>query len=137
MQSITWKDEMGHRSRAGWLLLVKGGVVRYFTQKVAPKSEPGLLAVVGQSHVRNGKWSHTVWTLAVADGVKVIEGKDGWNEGTFIEGLSASLSVEIRTWADLAVALGVSLEEAQRFLREWRPKASENLDAVDAALASL
>lgn len=38
---------------------------------------------------------------------------------------------------DVANALGVTLTEAQRFLREWRPKAAAALDAVEAALEAV
>jgi hypothetical protein len=85
---------------------------------------------------KNGKWSSTTYRLALADGVRTISGHEGWEQGSFREGLTKALSDHPATdqWSEIANALGVSLAETQRFLREWR---AEHLDKIEADLAAL
>lgn len=132
---FTWSDKMGHRGRKPWCLLVQGGEIREFTGE----SIPGLVAVVGTSRSKNGKWSATTYRLELAGGVRAIGGLDGWETGRFAEGLRAAASFQrpIDRWLDVAEALGTSVTEAMRFLRAWRPRAAEALDAVDAALEAV
>lgn len=133
MVDMEWSDKIGSRDRRAWLLIVKSDVVIPFTGV----SIPGSVAVVGTSYVKNGKWSHTTFRLKLADGVRVIPGRDGWGTGRFVEGLGAVLRLSTDTWTDVAAALGVSIPSAMAFLRAWRPRAAEALDEVDRALVAL
>ncbi len=101
------------------------------------KTIPGVLAVVGESYTKNGKWSHTTYQLMLGNGVEAIPGKDGWESGTFCEGLAAATRLPTSRWHEVAEALKVSLEEAKRFLQEWKPKAAARLDQVEADIAAL
>jgi hypothetical protein len=131
-----WSDEIASRNRSAWLLLVTpdGKIVRFTGASI-----PGIVAVIGHDYEKDGKWSHTTYRLEIADGVRPIAGHDGFNSCGFAEGLrdAVHFSRPVDRWADVAEALGVSLQEAQRFLREWRPKAADALDEVEKALASV
>lgn len=128
-----WSDKLGHRSRHAWLLLVNNDKVTVFKGTV-----PGLVVVVGTTCHTNGKWSETIYRLELAESVRPISGRDGWETGTFAEGLrQVAASPPIDFWVDLANALGVSLTSAQEFLRGWRPKAAEKFDEVESALIEL
>lgn len=100
---------------------------------------PGLCSVTWQSYIKNGKWSSTTYRFTLSDSARLITGHEGWGTGTFLEGLQAELHPcpPIERWMDLANALGVSLPEAQRFLRDYRPEEAARIDEVEAALASM
>lgn len=131
---LNWSDGIGHRSRASWLLFVDAKRDRI--TRFVGASIDGVVAVVGTSFKRDGKWSHTTYRLLVADGIRVIDGRDGWETGRFVEGLQSAVSASapIDRWPSVAEALGVSVPCAMEFLRSWRPKAAEALDEVDARL---
>jgi hypothetical protein len=133
MSQLEWSNGRGARGRMPWLLFVKSGKVIRFTGE----SIPGVVAVVGSDYVQNGKWSHTTYRLELAPGVRAIPGRDGWETETFREGLRAATGQPTDRWYQCANALGVTLAEAQRFLREWRPLAAEHYDQVEAALEAV
>lgn len=133
--SISWSNEMGSRGRRPFLLLIKGETITTFDGT----SIPGIVVVRGTDYRKNGKWSHTTYRLELAQGVRAISGRDGWETGKFVEGLHAAVGFDqpIDTWADVANAMGVSVPSAMKFLREWRPAAAEALDLVDVQLEAL
>jgi hypothetical protein len=131
-----YTSQLGHRSRKPWLLLITPtNEIRLFTG--API--PGIVAIIGEDYEKNGKWSSTTYRLALADGVRTISGHEGWEQGSFREGLLKALPDHPATdrWSEIANALGVSLAETQRFLREWRPKEAEHLNKIEADLAAI
>jgi len=136
MSECTYSDQLGSRSRRPFLLFVtgKGEVVRF-----RGESLPGVAVVVGTDYSRNGKWSATTYRLEVAEGVRAISGREGWETGRFTEGLRTAVNFDqpIDRWEDVASSLGVTVAEAMRLLREWRPKESADLDAVEERLAAL
>lgn len=129
-----WSDQIGSRGRGAWLLLVDGeGHIHHFDGD----NIPGVVAIIGYDYERAGKWSHTTYRLQLAHGgVRAIAGRNGWETGRFVEGLRSAVSYRqpIDRWVDVANALGVTMTEAQRFLREWRLKAAEALDLVEETL---
>ena len=136
MMMMTWKDEMGNRSRKAWLLLVAKGEIIPF----AGESIPGVVAVVGRDYTKNGKWSHHTYRLMPGDGVDAVAGHNGWDSNTFAEGLVQARRAApgaADTWEGVAGLLGVTREAAERFLRAWRPKAAERLDETKAAIAAV
>jgi hypothetical protein len=137
MTEITWSDKMGHRGRSAWALVVVDGKIMRF----AGESIPGIVAVKAKKYEKNGKWSNTTYALAIGKGVRFIGGKNGWETGSFREGLRDALPADSRKsidgWADIASELGVEVSEAQRFLRAFRPREADEIDAAEAAIASL
>lgn len=133
--AFNWSNQLGHRGRKAWLLLIQGEKIVVFEGQTIP----GLVVVRGTDFHRNGKWSCTTFRLELAPGVRAISGLDGWETGRFVEGLRAAVKCDqpIDTWADVANALGVSVPGAMAFLRSWRPKAAAALDEVDAQLTAL
>jgi len=135
---LKWSDEIASRNRSAMAAVGYAGrkIVRFTGASI-----PGIVAVIGHDYEKDGKWSHTTYRLELAAGVRPIAGHDGFETGRFVEGLRDATTKffkrPIDRWKDVAEALGVSLQEAQRFLREWRPKAADALDEVEKALASV
>lgn len=134
MKNIEWSNQIGSRGRGAWLLFVRGDeIISFGGQDIA-----GVVVVRGTDYKKSGKWSHTTFRLQLADGIREITGRDGWETGRFVEGLgSAAGCATPDTWADTAKAFGVSVPSAMEFLRSWRPKAAEKLDEVEQSLAKL
>ena len=131
---IRYNNQMEVRSRASWLLFVKGDAVFPFRGE----DIPGVVAVKGHDFNKAGKWSSTTYRLVLASGVRHVAGHDGFETGRFAEGLGSSLGTATPdTWSEVAEALGVSVVAAADFLRSWRPKAAATLDAAEAALEEL
>jgi len=134
MEKTTWSDGPGSRGRGAWLLFIRGDEVIPFSGQ----DIPGVVVVRGTDYTKNGKWSHTTYRLQLADGIRYIAGRSGWETGRFVEGLGSAVGgATPDTWADTAKALGVSVPSAMEFLRSWRPKAAEKLDEVEQSLADL
>ena len=131
---VEWSDGIGPRERSPFLLFIRGDeILSFYGENIS-----GVVAIRGFDRIKNGKWSYTVYRLQVADGIRYIKGRDGWETGRFIEGLGAAVGCPTPdTWADTAKALGVSVSSAKEFLRRRRPKAAAELDEVDRALANL
>ncbi len=131
---IVWSDGIGSRGRNPFLLFVRGDEIIVFRGQ----NIPGVVVVRGTDYTKNGKWSHTTYRLELANDIRAIAGRDGWETGRFVEGLGSAVGVKTPdTWADTAKALGVSVPSAMEFLRSWRPKAAEKLDEVEQSLADL
>lgn len=134
MTETKWNNMQGNRDRKAWLLVVTSDAVTAFVGAHIP----GKVAVLGEDREKAGKWSNSTFRLKVADNVRLIAGHDGWETGTFAEGLASEVGVKPPTnWAEMAAALGVPVDAAKAFLRAWRPKAAAKLDAAEAAVAGL
>ena len=134
MTNIEWSDGIGSRGRSPFLLFIRGDEIIPF----AGSDISGVVVVRGTDYTKQGKWSHTTYRLQVADGVRHIAGRSGWETGRFVEGLGSAVGCATPdTWADTAKALGVSVPSAMEFLRSSRPKAAEKLDEVEQSLAKL
>lgn len=131
---IEWKDEMGSRQRRAFSLIVgPGDEIEPFTGD----SIPGKVAVVGRDYKKCGVWSHNIYRLEFAKGVRFVSGHMGFETNTFMEGLQTATGKPTDRWHEIATALGVSLPVAQEFLRSWLPNTAERLDKVESDLASL
>lgn len=131
---IEYKDEMGSRSRKAFALIIQGDRVHEFTGV----SIPGVVVVKTTTPVKNGKWSHSKYVLALASDTRLISGHSGFNTGTFTEGLAQAIGAkEATTVAELATQLGVSAEETERLLADRWPKTLARLRECEAQMASL
>jgi len=131
---LVWSDRQASRDRKAWMILRRGGKLHRF----GGQDIPGLVVIVHQTSVAEGKWSHTTYTLALSAGTSYLSGHLGWDDGTFLEGLRKVVGgPDITDWGLLATALGVSVTEAKSFLQVFRPKEAEHLDAVEASLMEL
>lgn len=134
MENIEYSDGIGSRGRNPFLLFVRGDEIIPF----AGSDIAGVVVVRGTDYTKNGKWSHTTYRLQLADGIRHIAGRSGWETGRFVEGLASAVGCATPdTWADTAKALGVSVPSAMELLRSWRPKAAAELDKVEESLAKL
>lgn len=134
MNKIEWSDGIGSRGRGPFLVFIKGDEIIPFDGK----NISGVVVVRGTDYTKNGKWSHTTYRLDVADGIRHIAGRSGWETGRFGEGLGSAVGCATTdTWAETAKALGVSVPSTMEFLRGWKPQAAEKLDKVEQSLVAL
>jgi len=131
---LTWSDGLGSRSRRPWLIFIKDGKCTRFQ---GPSHAVGLAVIMGTTYRKNGKWSYTSYDFRLFPGVKHLSFMSGWETGTFLEGLAKCTSKKVQTWLEVAEALDVSLDEAQRFVRLEAPSCALKLDALDAQLQQL
>lgn len=131
---VEYSNSIGSRGRKPFLLFMRGDEIIPF----GGQDIPGVVVVRGTDYEKAGKWSHTTYRLQLADGIRHITGRNGWETGRFVEGLGSAVGCATPdTWADTAKALGVSVPSAMEFLRNWRPKAAEKLDEVEQSLIAL
>ncbi len=131
---IEWSDGLGQRSCRNFLIFIHGDEVILFRGE----SIVGVVVVSGTDYTKNGKWSYTTYRLQLADGVRYVAMRDGWNTGRFTEGLGEAVGRKTPdTWLQVAEALGVSVPSVMKFLRVCRPKAAEVLDETERALEAL
>lgn len=130
MNRIEWNDKQGNRDRDAWLILIREEDIVFFKGENIQK----ICVVIGSD---KGESSNT-YRIALAEGVKTIAGKNGWETGTFLEGLGkATAHPTPDTWAEVAKCFGTSVPAAMRFLREWKPKEAYSLDETERALEAL
>ena len=134
VQQVVYSNQIGSRGRRPWLLFVRGDEIIPFNGE----NITGVAVVRGTDYEKSGKWSHTTYRLQLADDIRHISGRDGWETGTFAEGLGSVAGCKTPdTWAEMGEALGISVPSAMQFLRRWRPKAAKKLDEVEEALMEL
>lgn len=132
--NIKFSDEPGSRSRKAWLILRDAAGQLY---KFKGGNIPGIVVVTGERFIKNGKWSHTKWDLALASGVVALEGKNGWTTGKFKEGLETLSYKTITSWEDVAAAFGTTVAHARTFCEKDYPKFTKEIDELEKALAEL
>lgn len=109
---IEYNDGMGSRGRYPHLFIVHlGSICEFKGQNI-----PGVLTVRKSQYKKNGKWSSTTYTLALAEGAVPHAWRDGWEEGTLEEGLG------VWTATEFAGMLSISEEVARDFLASSWPK---------------
>lgn len=134
METINWKDQLGYRSRKAFLWLIKGNKIWLF----CGESIKGVVAVVGVDYKQNGKWSSADYRLQLAEGVRYIAFREGWESGTLREGLGSSLGcAPIDTWDDLAKALDLPRSVVERFIRYNFRREARDLDKVERGIRQL
>lgn len=139
-KTIQYTDGLHPRSRAAWLLFIPADGSAVIPFKGASVPKVAAASVAGRK--QNGKWSSVTYAITLAPGVRTIEGVDGWETGTFTEGLLTARThvhngAMPTTWTAVADLLGVTVEVAQAFLRSWRPKGAARIDAAEAETAAL
>jgi len=137
MEHITWGDRQGRRGRQAFLLLI--AMDKNLVHVFSGKDIPGVVVIENRDYTKDGKWSHNTYELALANHVRPIAGHEGWNTGSFLEGMreACHLPHTPTKWLEVANALGVSIAEAQRFLRDYRPEEASRIDEVERAIEAM
>jgi hypothetical protein len=131
---VIYSNKLAPRRRGAWAIIIgPGDELELFSGT----SVPGKVAVVGRDYKKCGIWSHHIYRLEIAEGVRFIPGHMGFETGTFVEGLRDATGKPADRWHEVAEALGVTLPVAQEFLRAWLPETAKRLDQVEADLASI
>lgn len=142
--SITYVEGLKPRRRASWLLLVTptGEIVPFpeimsgiTSASIYDQSHRPVALVRSSRPVSNGVWSTVTHELSLAEGVRAISGSDGFETGTFLEGLAAATRKPCSSWTEVAAALGVGVDNARAYMTAHRPKTTTKLDEQLAAEA--
>lgn len=103
---ITFNDEPGPRDRETKLLIVADSKPYWF----AGRSDSNV-TVLGSQYIKDGKWSRTIYRLAVVDGVRTLVVRRGWETGRWREGFLAALGLPaFAGWEAVAKSLEVSVD---------------------------
>lgn len=125
---IEYKNNLGPRSREPWAFMVgPGDQVEAFRGE----SIPGKCVVTSALPCGGGKWAGMQYQLEVAQGVRFLSGRMGFDTNRFTEAISA------KNWAEVANALGLSVPVAQEFLASAYPAEAEKLNQIERELEAL
>jgi hypothetical protein len=131
---VKFNDRLGSRSLRHMNLLVASVGDEQVIFEFAGQSVPGVVTVVREDHEKNGKWSHTTWTVGLAEGVGSFSWHQDWERGTYLTAGTWSAAMEqVRSQAT-----GVELTDAaiERFVRARLPKFAAKFDrAAETATA--
>jgi hypothetical protein len=79
-KEITWSDRIGSRGRQSILLLyTRNNVYMYKGGAI-----PGVCVTLTSDYTKDGKWSHTVFTIALAEGVRHSALTQDWESGEYV-----------------------------------------------------
>ena len=118
---IEWSDRQGHRDRHAWAVLVLAD------ETLVPftgASILGVVAVIGDTYCKDGKWSHTTYRLQVFPGVRFLAGHDGWNTGRRTEGIASAVGggvQEAASWDELSSQIGAARASVESWRRASAP----------------
>ncbi len=134
----TWNDELGNRSRKPACIVAQpDGTCVTFSNHLrdnpASAGIPGVAEIVNRQYVKNGKWSHTTYTVLSPEGTTPIAWYQSWEEGEFFP---QTYWDEAVTWL-CQQAPQVSAEQAEAVIRRSFPGAAKKFDANAEAAARL
>ncbi len=129
-QEIQWSNGQGSRGRKAMLLVGRGEEIHQFVGQ----SIENVVGVAGSDYVKNGKWSHTTYTLRLpTDGWHYIASQS-WEEGEYFHGCKAVEEVT----ADLRkVGCTAPEDKLVAALDAAFPKTMERIRATESALKSV
>src|SRR3990167_6984680 len=103
VEEVEWSNRQGSRDRQAFCILIKGDNLYDFTGS----SIPGVVQARQKSFTKDGKWSHTVFGLRLAAGVRLVRGHAGWGTGLLAEGIATAIGTD-HSLAALAAGLAVT-----------------------------
>ena len=126
MQKIN--DRMGSRGILHKNLVVAPGqgIVEFRGESISP-----VLRVVSKEYEKNGKWSHSTWTVEMS-GATLLEWYQDWGTGEWFKARGLKGAVEEMT-AALPEGHGLTSDQVERAIRHIWPKTSAALAAEDQA----
>jgi hypothetical protein len=133
MKTVTCNDRLGSRniSHKNVLAVAGRGLVLFSGESIAPVAR-----VMRADHKKDGKWSHTTWTVELADDASMFQFSQDWQTGAWFN--SADWQGAI---ADVRLVMGevagITDEMIERFIRSVFPKSSAKLDESAAAWAAV
>ena len=118
MTTYNYDDGFHTGGRRPRLYLARGSEVRKFEGE----NIPGFCAVCAAQFSKNGKWSNTNYTLALAPGVRAIE---------LVSPLHGVWGDDLPSWGAAAERLGLPIEVTQAIVREEYPTTAQRWDALE------
>jgi hypothetical protein len=106
------------------LYLAKGSEVRKFTGE----NIPGFAAIATEVYEKAGKFSNTDYLLVLAPGVRPLY---------FLSPLHGVWGDDFASWGEVAQALGLPVEVAQKIVRAEYGQTAERLDKLEAFAAEV
>ena len=127
---IRYSDGVGSRGRQTRLLVGKGDTIAEWTGDTIC----GVAAAKSADYTKNGKWSHTQYTIALAAGAWHYVARQSWEEGEYFHGCNSVGDAVMELRRAGCQAPDVAVED---FLRREFPRTCERLDLRSAGLSSL
>jgi hypothetical protein len=126
MMEWNWNDGIGNRGRhPACLVITAQGLVFKFTGS----DIPGVVRVLKENYVKNGKWSNTTFSCISPQGTTVYSWRQSWEEGLYWPQASWEEAVEtVRK-----VAPQVNPSSLKGVIRMDWGKAAEKFDENDKA----
>jgi hypothetical protein len=110
------------------VLVVRGqGLVQFKGESIPPVAR-----VTKEEYTKNGKWSHTTWTVELTDEANLIPFKQDWGIGKYFPVTTWQEAIKRVREADRVAMDGVTDTMIETFIRATFPKVAENLNAADA-----
>ena len=131
---ISFNDRRGNRGRQHInLLAARLPDGRQVIFEFTGKGIPGVVTLVKEDYEKNGKWSHSTWTVELADGVQGWTHGQNWETGEWLTAKRWQEALaEFKTIAGRDRALDDTAIE--RFIRATWRETAQKLDATQAAL---
>lgn len=136
-----FNDKLGSRSLKHInLLIASDGDENAVIWQFQGKSIPGIVKVVREDSTKNGKWSHTNWTVDPADGVQCATISQDWETSKWLNSLAWSQAIEEFKKETNVMGLGswipveIPDKAVIRFIRATWPKIAASLDKADSEI---
>lgn len=126
----TFNDRLGSRSLRHMNLLVASCDGQQVIFEFAGKSVPGVLTVIKDEYEKNGKWSHTTWTVELAEGVQSFVWSQDWEQGTYLT--TGTWPAAIEQVRSKATSVDLTDAAIERFIRARLPKFAATFDRAAA-----
>jgi len=133
MKTTTCNDSIGSRSIQHInVLVVRGqGLVQFKGESIPPVAR-----VVRTEYTKNGKWSHTTWSVELADEASIVTFSQDWGIGKYFPVATWQEAINRVREADRVAMDGVTDPMIERFIRSTFPKVAADLDKADAEWTS-
>lgn len=130
MKNVSWNDGLGSAGRTPKLSFVLKGEIHPF----AGQNIPGVVTVLATKYEKNGKWSNTTYTLAIADDAGVWDQVAPMHQGTW-DGqatLEEALARFVQTTGKI-----VAMAVFEKYMASAYPKALERMKQTAQALGGM
>jgi hypothetical protein len=133
MKTVQVNDRLGSRNISHKnIIAVSGrGLILFVGESIAPVAR-----VIREEYKKDGKWSHTTWTVEVTEDAHIFRFSQDWQTGFWFNATDWAGAI-----ADVRLVMGdvegITDAMIERFIRSAFPKSSAKLDEDAAAWAAV
>ena len=131
MKTVTCNNRIGSRSlrHVNLLLCPDMGIVEFKGTDIPP-----VLRVLKEEYTKDGKWSHSTWTVELEDDYELLSYSQDWEMGTYFPVRTWEEAIKRLDWAleRKPTKMGISDEMLARAVRAIFPKSAAEIDAAEA-----